>query len=110
MSECMTNIREAAFGNMDCVEILGDTFNDILLVGTICRDFEAASGVILNRNRKTVVIGLGWQQWPLEWLHSMDTVKLVVYVIFSVFMLTIQLSWDLVLASMEHTLRLWARL
>ncbi len=56
VSECMTNIMEAAFGYMDGVEILGYTFNDILLVGTICRDFKAAPGVILNRNWKTVVI------------------------------------------------------
>ena len=59
VSECMTNIMEAAFGYMDGVEILDDTFSDILLVGTICRDFEAASKAILNRSQKTVVIGLG---------------------------------------------------
>ncbi len=37
VSECMANIREAAFGYMDGVEILGYTFNDILLVGTMQR-------------------------------------------------------------------------
>jgi hypothetical protein len=92
VSECMANIMEAAFGYMDGVEILGYTFNDILLVGTICRDFEAAPGDILIRNWKTVIIGLGWQQWPLDWLHSMDTVKVLGFVISPVFMLTVQLS------------------
>lgn len=104
-------IREAAFGYMDDAEVLGDSLNDIILVDNICRDFEAASGAILNRNRKTIIIGLGsWvgrQQWPLDWLHAADSVKVLGFVITPVFTQTVQISWDRVLAFMEHTLRLW---
>ena len=52
-------VREASLGYMDDVATLGTDVEDILRVDTICRDFEAASGAILNRNRKTVILGLG---------------------------------------------------
>jgi hypothetical protein len=92
----VANIREAAFGYMDDVEVLGDSLNDIILVDNTCRDFEAASGAILNRNRKTIIIGLGsWvgrQQWPLDWLHAADNVKVLGFVITPVFTQTVQIS------------------
>jgi hypothetical protein len=69
VSVCMANIREAAFGYMDDVEILGDKLSVTFCWSAPCRDFEAASKAILNRNQKNVIIGLGWQQWPLDWLH-----------------------------------------
>ena len=60
---------------------------------------------------KTIIIGLGsWagrQQWPLDWLQAADTVKVLGFVLSPIYSQTVQLSWDRVLASMEHTLRLW---
>ena len=55
----VANIREASFGYMDDVQVLGDDLQDIIRVDLACRDFEAASGALLNRNRKTTIIGLG---------------------------------------------------
>jgi hypothetical protein len=66
----VANIKEISFGYMDDVQVLGDDLQDIVRVDLACRDFEAASGALLNRNRKTTIIGLGsWagrQDWPLQ--------------------------------------------
>ncbi len=107
----VANIREASFGYMDDVEVLGDKLSDIIIMDQVCRDFEAASGAILNRNRKTVILGLGsWagrSQWPLDWLHSVNSVKVLGFVITPTFLATVEATWDLVLTGVEATLRMW---
>jgi hypothetical protein len=44
----VANIREASFAYVDDVQALGDDLQDILRVDSACRDFEAASGALLN--------------------------------------------------------------
>jgi hypothetical protein len=107
----VTNIREASFGYMDDVQVLGDDLQDIVKVDLACRDFEAASGALLNRNRKKTIIGLGsWagrQDWPLQWILASTSVKFLGFTISPVFSNTVQLSWDSVLSGMERTLQSW---
>jgi hypothetical protein len=54
------------------MEDVGEDEKDILIVNKICCTFEAASWAILNRNRKTVILGfstlVGHRDWPLPWL------------------------------------------
>ncbi len=75
----MGGIREASFGYMDDVNVLSEDEEDIVIADSVCRAFEEASGAILNRNRKTVVLGLGsWegrQDWPLPWLQAVQQAK-----------------------------------
>jgi hypothetical protein len=105
----VANIREASFAFIDDVQALGDELQDILRVDLACRDFEAASGALLYRNRKSTIVGLGsWAgrlDWPLQWLLASEHVKVLGFIIFPVFSNTVQLSWDSVLAGMERTLR-----
>jgi hypothetical protein len=93
---------------------LGDDLQDIVRVDLACRDFEAASGALLNRNRKTTIIGLGsWasrQGWPLQCLLVSDHVKVLGFIISPIFSLTIQLSWDYVLSGTERTFGFWRTL
>ena len=107
----VANIREASFRYMDDVQVLGDDLQDIIRVDLACRDFEAASGALLNRNRKTTIIGLGsWagrQDWPLQWILASTSVKVLGFTISPVFTNTVQLSWDSVLSGMERTLQSW---
>jgi hypothetical protein len=49
---------EATLSYMDNVNELGEDEKDILVTDELCRDFEATSGAILNRNPKTVIFGL----------------------------------------------------
>jgi hypothetical protein len=75
----MGGLREATLSYMDDVNELGEDEQDILVTDELCRAFEAASGAILNRNRKTVILGLGaWagrRDWPLPWLQAVDQAK-----------------------------------
>ncbi len=72
----MGGLREATLSYMDDVNELGEDEKDILVTDEVCRAFEAALGAILNRNRKTVILGLGsWagrRDWPLPWLQAVD--------------------------------------
>jgi hypothetical protein len=101
----LANIREAY---MDNVQALGDDLQDILRVDLTCRDFKAASGALLNQNRKSTIIGLsswaGHLNWPLQWLLASEHVKVLGFIISPVFSNTVQLSWDSVLIGMEQTL------
>ena len=60
---------ESVFAYINDVDILGQSEEDLLLADTICRCFKAMSGVIINRNRKSAILGLGtWagsHDWPL---------------------------------------------
>jgi hypothetical protein len=78
---------------------------------TIVSDFEAVSGAILNRNRKSVLVGLGtWAgrlDWPLPWLVAAPTVKIFGIVLAPTFAETLRLSWDRVAIKFEATLHMW---
>jgi hypothetical protein len=75
----MGALREASFGYMDNINELGEDDNDIVVTDQICLAFEAASGAILNCNRKMVVLSLGsWagcRDWPLPYLQAVDQAK-----------------------------------
>ena len=63
------DIIEKILGYVDDVNALGDDMRDLLVIDDLCRRFEGMSGAILNRYRKSAVLGLGsWagrQDWPL---------------------------------------------
>jgi hypothetical protein len=105
-------LREASIGYMDDINELGEDENDIVLTDQICRAFEAASGAILNRNRKTVILGLGsWagrRDWPLPWLQAVDQAKVLGVMVTPVFATSVSASWELVTAGVERVLLEWA--
>jgi hypothetical protein len=105
----MAGLREASFGYMDDVNMLGEDEEDIIIADWVCRAFEEASGAILNRNRKTVILGLGsWegcQEWPLPWLQAAQHAKLYGVVMAPQFSATLAVSWDLVIGGIEKVLR-----
>jgi hypothetical protein len=97
---------------LDDINELGEDDNHIVLTDQICRAFEAASGAILNRNRKTVVLGLGsWagrRDWPLPWLQAVDQAKVLGVVVTPVCTTSVSASWELVVAGVERVLLEWA--
>ncbi len=104
-------VREASLGYMDDVATLGTMLDDLLRVDAICQDFEAASGAILNRNRKTVLLGLGsWkdrEDWPLPWIQVVKVAKVYGVSFTANTRGTVQASWDRVIAGIENVLRQW---
>ena len=107
----VANIREASFGYMDDVNILGSHISDIITVDSITQDFEAAAGAILNRNRKSMILGLGsWagrQVWPLAWIHAAGSIRVLGFEVYPAFRDSVLATWDRVLSGMERTLRSW---
>ena len=78
----------------------------------IVSEYEAASGAILNCNRKSAVLGLGsWAgkaDWPLQWLQTAPAIKLYGVHFAPSFHNTLQLSWDHTVSGLEVTLRMWS--
>jgi hypothetical protein len=103
----MAGGREVGFGYIDDVEIISGDIRDLHLVDVLCRRFEAAAGAILNRNRKTVILGLGsWAGrlvWPLPWIRAASPVKVLGFNIAADLASTQQATWDRVLAAVRST-------
>jgi hypothetical protein len=89
--------------------MLSEDEEDIIIADAVCRAFEEASGAILNRNRKTVILGLGsWegrQEWPLPWLQAVQHTKVYGVLVGPQFSVTIAASWDFVIGGIEKVLR-----
>jgi hypothetical protein len=108
----MGQVREASLGYVDDVNGLGRDLNDLATMDTITRDFERASGAILNRSRKSTIMGLGiWagrHNWPLPWLRSVEEAKVYGVTFTPNFQTTVAKSWEEVASSVERTLGMWA--
>jgi hypothetical protein len=92
----------AGLGYVDDVAAVGSNPDDIPALDSAVKDFEAVSGAILNRNRKSVIVGLGeWadrQEWPLPWLHVAPQAKVYGFVFAATVADTLHLSWDRVVS------------
>ncbi len=62
--------RERVEAYVDDVVVVGEDESDLLIIDTICRQFEKTSGAILNRSHKTTILSLGGGAgrvtWPLD--------------------------------------------
>ena len=105
-------LREASLGYVDDVSGLSSKLSDLLVMDQVVSDYEAASGAILNRNRKSVVLGLGsWAgrtDWPLQWIQTANSIKLFGVHFTPTFATTLQLSWEHTVGGLEATIRMWA--
>jgi len=105
-------IREASLGYVDDVAALGDDVEDLPVLDLAVRDFEAASGAILNRNRKSMIMGLGaWATrttWPLTWLHVTPQIKIYGVTIRPELDSTVEESWLSTIRGLQSTLNLWS--
>ncbi len=108
----MGPVLETALGYVDDVATLGDRDQDLVELDVQMAAFERASGAILNRNRKSVIVGLGtWESredWPVPWLQVAKEVKLYGISITASFKSTVDRTWDRVLGGLEQVLRLWS--
>ncbi len=68
------DFQERVEAYVDDVVAVGEDESDLLIIDTICRQFEEMSGAILNRSHKTAILGLGgWTgraAWPLDWVSA----------------------------------------
>jgi len=104
-------VRLGAQGYVDDVSALGTDPRDLVVLDRVTRDFEQVSGAILNRNCKSVVMGLGsWtgrRDWPLAWLQVVEEAKVFGVTFRPRLEDTMARTWDRVAAGVEKTLGTW---
>ena len=102
---------EKSLGYVDDVAGMGDKERDLLRLDEEVRAFEMASGAILNRNHKSVVLGLGsWagrMEWPLPWIQGVVEVKLYGITVTADPQQTIKQTWERIVTGVEKTVNLW---
>jgi Reverse transcriptase (RNA-dependent DNA polymerase) len=95
----------------DVATVNSNPDEDLPALDSAVKDFEAASGAILNRNQKSVIVGLGeWagrQEWPLPWLHVAPHAKVYGFVFAASVADILCLFWDRVVSGLKATLALW---
>ena len=82
------------------------------MVDGICRLFERMSGAILNRNKKSAILGFGsWagrQDWTLPWLHAPPALKVLSVTFSTSFSETVNLSWAAATTAVHKAVAFWA--
>jgi hypothetical protein len=105
-------VREVVEGYVEDVKPVGENDSDILLIDSLTRKFEAMSGQILNRNRKTAILGLGtWagrQDWPLGWLNSPSNLKIFGVTFGPSLSATMTASWEAVSKGVMAAINMWS--
>ena len=106
------DILELVEAYMDDVDPVGKQLEDIVGIDGVTRQFEALSGQILNRNRKSAILGLGaWagrQDWPLPWLHAPPTLKVFGVTLAPTLEATMAASWAACTRGVTAALNFWA--
>jgi hypothetical protein len=105
-------IKEQAEAYMDDVDTVGQQVADLRFIDCLSRLFEAMSGQILNRNRKSAILGLGsWagrQDWPLRWLSSPPTLRVFGVHFAPSLALTITASWEACCRGVMAAIHFWS--
>ena len=82
----------------DDIQIASDNVSDIIKIEKIMTFFEKMSGLLLSRNEKCKIMGLGeWEnktEWPIEWLKSTDQLKILGIILTQKFRKTLDSTWE----------------
>ena len=98
---------------LDDVELLSGDEEDLVKFNSIMKSYEAQSGAMLSRGKKSKVMGLGqWQgreHWPQEvgWLQTVSSMKILGFVVCPHYQETVQKTWDMVFRGFQKTLFSW---
>ena len=75
----ISNYRQKDITYMDDINILSSSEEDMVIFDEVVIKFEAQSGFMLSRDKKSKVMGLGqWQgktDWPLTWIQTVQEMK-----------------------------------
>ncbi len=102
---------ESVFAYVDDVDIVAQSEEALGIINDICSRFEKMSGAILNRNRKSAILGLGsWagrQNWPLPWLNSPPTLRVFGVEFAATARATSSASWNAAIARFRAAIVPW---
>ena len=97
---------------VDDIEAVVGSDQDILLVDEVVDQFEKVSGAILNRSKKSVILGLGgWKDrkdWPLSWVKTVDKHKVFGIVLTARYQEMLKVNWEEQLQGLNKTIVSWA--
>ena len=109
----VTNFRQKDTSFMDDTSFLSNNLNDLVTFNQVMVKFEAQSGAILSRDKKTKVMGLGkWrgrEEWPHEvhWIKTVTSMELLGFTVCPRFTDTLDLTWGKVFRGVQKSLFSW---
>ena len=96
----------------DDVNILTNSMSDFLVVDAAVRKFEAVSGAILSRAKKSTVIGFGsWKDrtaWPLDYLKTVKEVKIFGIFFMDSYRSMIKKNWEFRFERFQDVIKSWS--
>ena len=97
---------------VDDTDVVCTSDEDFFRVDKCVGRFEAISGAILNRSKKSVVLGLGsWSEredWPLKWLKSVKETIVFGFILTHKYEEIIEKNWSSQFAIFKSTLMSWS--
>ena len=109
----ISNFKQKDTAYMDDIQVLSSDPEDLVTFDKVMIQFEAQSGAILSRDKKTKVMGLGrWrgrENWPedVKWIKSVDQMKVLGFIICPDYSSTLKCSWQNVFGGFQKTIFSW---
>ena len=104
--------REKVEGYVDDSETLVTCDSEFLAIDHLIHRFENLSGAILNRDKKSKVLGLGsWkdrERWPLPWLVSVPQMKILGFIFHPIYKTMLEINWEEQYKKFDNTLFSWS--
>ena len=98
---------------LDDIQLISADEQDLITFNKVMNMFEAQSGAMLSRGKKSKVMGLGgWEgrnEWPQEvnWLQTVVEMKILGFTVCPQFPGTLQRTWEVILRGLQKTLFSW---
>ena len=109
----LTNFRQLDKDYCDDVQNLSSDVQDLVRFDEVMQKFEATSGAILSRNKKSKIMGLGsWQgkrNLPEEvnWMKTVTEMRIFGFMIYPTYQDTLKETWGKVAGGFEKVLYSW---
>ena len=105
-------VEEVEEGYVDDTEVFCSSDSDFLAVDNCVARFERLSGALLNRSKKSVVLGLGkWRErtsWPLPWLKTVSETKVFGFILHPDYSEIVEKNWSEQLIKFRSSLISWS--
>ena len=109
----ITNFKQLDESYCDDIEVVSDDTQDLIRFDQVMKKFEATSGAILSRNKKSKIMGLGvWQNrenWPEEvcWMRTEKQLRIFGFTFCDTYQGTLKETWERTVKGFEKVLFSW---
>ena len=102
------DVKEKLDGYVDDTEVMCSKDEDFIAVDKCVGRFEKLSGAILNRSKKSIVLGLGaWKErtsWPLSWLKTVTETTVFGFILHNDYSEILERNWASQFAKFRNSL------